>query len=90
MNGTKHEQKGFLNGVDRAFSALRLKLKHKDLQEEKRVMLALLTACANLPHVAPARGRELNSKWVGGSRIENTTIQVLKGMAWNVVVVITL
>lgn len=42
------------------------------------------------PYVAPTRGTGMSNKCIKDLRIKNKTIGVLKGIIWNVVVVIIL
>lgn len=43
-----------------------------------------------LSYVAPASGRGMNNKCIKDLHIKNKTIEVLKGIIWNVVVEIIL
>lgn len=71
MNRTKHEQKGYLNGVDRFIFFFETETQAlRFARKIKRVMLILWTLCARLPYVAPARGRGMNSKWIRGLHIK--------------------
>lgn len=76
----KHEQKGFLHGMDSVFSALlKLKLKHKALQEQKGVVLTLLVAWPPSPWSPCKRA------WTIVDQVLHVKITVLKGTMWNAV-----